>query len=347
MPADADVLEDKPGKCPKCGMTLQPIRLVSVWTCASKPGLVAADKPGKCPVDGTALVQMTMAVSWTCSGSTTASISPGTCADGSPMKAQYALRPHGNHNPQHGGQFFMAPDNWHHLEGTYPRAGIFRMYLYDDYTKPLPRAQERRVVGELIVQGQSHPLVLAPNGHYLETKIPPTLPAEMQAKVKFQSDGQPSVFDFTFDTYSKERAATSTWVAKAASTPATSAPASMVSSAIDPALIPLPIPNSTPDIVMQLQTRTEQIRVLIDKGSIGEVYVPAFQAKDLAVALEGHEQELTSEKRPIVDSALAKLVRAAYLLDAFGDLGNKEQISAAFTQFAAAEHDVVAAFPPQ
>jgi hypothetical protein len=47
----------------------------------------------------------------------------------------------------------------------------------------------------------------------------------------------------------------------------------------------------------------------------------------------------------VTEPAIARLVRAAYMLDAFGDLGNKQQISAAFDQFAAASKDIVSAFP--
>jgi heavy metal-binding protein len=358
MTGDEDVIEDKPGKCPKCGMTLVPIRLVSVWTCASKPGLVTEQKPGRCPADGTSLVQMTMAVSWTCPDSAKESTSPGTCADGSPMKANYKLRPHGNHNPQHGGQFFMAPDNWHHLEGTYPRAGVFRMYLYDDYTKPLARAQEKEIHGEIVVGGTSYPLALAPNGRYLEAKVAgAALPAAMQAKVKFKPDGQSNVFDFNFEKYSKDVAATAAAVmAKTAPAPAApaavpvttpvAAPAMPTTPGVDPALIPLPIPDKVPEMLSQLRTRTDQIRTLIDKGLFADVYVPAFQAKDLALALEEHQNDLAAEKRRVTEPAIAKLVRSAYLLDAFGDLGNKQQISAAYDQFAAASKDILSAFPP-
>lgn len=369
MMGDEDVIDDKPGKCPKCGMTLVPIRLVSVWTCLQQPGLVTRDTPGKCPVDGQPLVQMTMAVSWTCAGSSTESSKPGTCQDGSPMKAQYKLRPHGNHNPQHGGQFFMAPDNWHHLEGTYPQAGDFRLYLYDDYTKPLARAQQQLVTGTIEVFGKSYPLKVAANRRYLEAKIDAALPATMQARIKFKPDGQSNVFDFNFEKYSKDATGAAPTVTKAAPTPpvapkavptpavpapaastagaptaAAPSPAPSVPAGVDPALIPLPIPDAVPDLVDQLRTRTAQIASLIDKGLFADVYVPAFQAKDLALALEAHEKELPVEQQRVVEPAIANLVRAAYLLDAFGDLGNKQQISAAFVEFSAASTDILGAF---
>jgi hypothetical protein len=118
-----------------------------------------------------------------------------------------------------------------------------------------------------------------------------------------------------------------------------------VSSGVDPALIPLPIPQTVPEMLDQLRARTSQIGALIEKGLFADVYVPAFQAKDVALALEAHEKELPLDKQRVAEPAIAKLVRAAYLLDAFGDLGNKQQISAAYVEFSAASKDILSVFP--
>src|ERR1700704_5951754 len=131
-PMHPEILEDKGGSCPICKMDLVPIRLDSVWTCATRPLAVVQDAPGRCPIDGTALVQVTAAISWSCPGSAQESVSPGACPDGSPMQKKYASRAHGNHNPQHGGMFFMGSDNTHHPEGAYLPSGVFRMYFYDE-----------------------------------------------------------------------------------------------------------------------------------------------------------------------------------------------------------------------
>src|SRR6185369_4835110 len=105
----------------------------------------------------------------------------GSCPDGTQMIAKRTLRPHGNHNPQHGGQFFMAPDNFHHLEGAYPRAGVFRLYLYDDYARPLPAAQTRKVKARAVTNETRDPATqvtkelgvspLSVRGPYLEGRI--------------------------------------------------------------------------------------------------------------------------------------------------------------------------------
>jgi hypothetical protein len=120
--------------------------------------------------------------------------------------------------------------------------------------------------------------------------------------------------------------------------------ASVGPSGVDPALIPLPIPDNVPEIVAQLRTRTDQIRTLIDRGMFADVYVPAFHAKDLALALADHGKTLTPERRRVAEPAIAKLVRNAYLLDAFGDIGNKQQISAAYAEFAEASKDILSVF---
>jgi heavy metal-binding protein len=370
MAGDEDVIEDHAGKCRKCGMELVPIRLDTVWTCPVHAA-IHESKPGKCPIDGRQLIQMTMAISWACPGSDKESASPGTCANGAPMVKKFAPRPHGNHNPQHGGQFFMASDNWHHLEGTYLPSGVFRLHLYDDYTKPLPVAQVREISGTVFVKdpqtGQEKPVPLTRIGQYLQGPVGKLrFPAAMYATVKFKANAPDNRFDFTFDGFSKEPApgaAPRTTSASPAAppvptaptpapvpAPATTAPPAVSApsaSGVDPALVPLPIPDTVPEMIAQLRARTDQIRSFIDKGSFASIYVPAFQAKDLALALDSRKADLPADKRRVAEPAIAKLVRCAYMLDAFGDLGNKQQISEAYARFVEAAKDIESSFPSQ
>jgi len=83
---------------------------------------------------------------------------------------------------------------------------------------------------------------------------------------------------------------------------------------------------------------------LIRRGDFTAVYVPAFQAKDLAIALEARLGDLTDANRLTAEPAIQRLVRTAWLLDAFGDLGNRQQITDADAIFGAAVADVVSAF---
>src|SRR4051812_46237518 len=148
-PMHPDVVEDKPGTCPLCRMALVPVRLESVWSCPLHAA-IARFSQGTCPICGRELVQMTMALTWTCKGRPDIDVlQPARCPDGSAMIAKRTLRPHGNHNPQHGGHFFMAPDNTHHLEGTLPSSRIFRVYLYDEFARPLPPARVKDVHGRV------------------------------------------------------------------------------------------------------------------------------------------------------------------------------------------------------
>ncbi len=374
MAGDEDVIEDKPGVCRKCGMKLVPIRLDSVWTCPVHAAVIK-DQPGKCPIDKRDLVQMTMSVAWTCPGNASAkpSLEPGSCPDGTPMQRQYSPRAHGNHNPQHGGGFFMAPDNWHHLEGAYYSPGVFRLYLYDDFTKPLALAQVRSASARIIVgpggkegkDGKEVPLVR--NGRFFEARIGKLpFPLDVQARVKFDASKPENRFDFTFEKFSRDTPApavvTTSATTGTAPTTATAAPPARgtapgvlgtapevetVPPGVDAGLLPAAIPETVPEMLRQLRTRNDQIKAFIDRGAYAAVYVPAFQAKDVALALDEKKGTLPQDRQRAVGPAVDRLVRTAYLLDAFGDLGNKQQIVDAFKQFSAAVDDIETAFPKQ
>jgi hypothetical protein len=122
-------------------------------------------------------------------------------------------------------------------------------------------------------------------------------------------------------------------------------PAPASASGVDPGLVPLPIPDTVPEMLAQLAQRTEQIKRFIDQGSFANVYVPAFQAKDLALALDERMKDLRPDQLKVAGPAIKRLVRSAWLLDAFGDIGNRQQISEAYAQFAAAVKDVESVFP--
>jgi hypothetical protein len=169
----------------------------------------------------------------------------------------------------------------------------------------------------------------------------------MSAKVRFVGDQPEYRFDFTFAAISKEppapvlRAAQTQPLAQPA---ATALPTPAGAAPVDTSLVPLPIPATMSGILEQLQERQKQVGDLIARGDFSAVWVPAFQAKDLGIALEPHLAHLAPEQRDAGEPAIARLVRAAWLLDASGDIGNRQQIEAVYVTFTAAVADVVTAF---
>ena len=103
-------------------------------------------------------------------------------------------------------------------------------------------------------------------------------------------------------------------------------------------------PAALPDVLAQLRVRNGEIKALMERGEFGSIYVPALQAKELALSLETHRRELGPGGETLLDMALNHVVRYAYLLDVVGDLGNRDLVVAAYAQFEAAERDVEAAF---
>jgi hypothetical protein len=291
------------------------------------------------------------------------------------MVLRRALRAHGDHNPRHGGQFFMAPDNWHHLEGTHPAARVFRLYIYDDFARPLSPAQLRAVQARAVtretfdpttrttIDVTAFPLTPARDGSYLEARLDGvTLPLAVTAKVRLKMDTPEYRFDFTFAAVTREppRSAPPASARSTAGPPSAPAPPAPAAAADSPgvagppasgdvpagpgALDVLPVPGNMGDILAQLRLRRRHVGELIDAGNLGAVWVPAFQAKDLAVALEPHVLHLDPARREPAADALARIVRFAWLLDAIGDVGNRQQLTEAYAAFARAIDDVTGAF---
>jgi hypothetical protein len=195
----------------------------------------------------------------------------------------------------------------------------------------------------------------------------------MTAKVKFKRDEQEHRFDFTFQSLTQAPAAP--LAAAAARTPARTAPASVAPrtpaaapgpaargpapapapaadaaapdttpAAPDAALAQLPIPDTMDGILAQLRTRTTHVRELIERGDSTAVWVPAFQVRDLALALEPHLTHLAPSQRDAAGPAIERIVRLAWLLDAQGDTGNRPALTAGYAAFLSEVSALLTAF---
>jgi hypothetical protein len=107
------------------------------------------------------------------------------------------------------------------------------------------------------------------------------------------------------------------------------------------------IPDTLPELLAQLRARAVEIKALIDRGEFASIYVPALQAKDLGLALEAHRNELRTGREKMLGPTLTRLVRYAYLLDAVGDLGNRDEIVAAYSLFTETVSEIETAFSNQ
>ena len=216
----------------------------------------------------------------------------------------------------------------------------------------------------------------AHGGQYLEAKVDAARPGAVVAKLMLKTGGPEHHFDFTFNELTKDPApaASTSTAAKPAATPiapartaqpatpttrasassassqaaaapvpnAASAPAAAQATSPDPpvminaALINVPIPGTLDEIVAEIGVRDRRIRELVDAGRFVDIWLPAFEAKDLALALNSYGPGMPTYKRRNLDPVIKQLLHAAWMLDSFGDLGNRDQVTAAYARFSSA-----------
>ena len=250
---------------------------------------------------------------------------------------------HMDHTPRHGGRVFMAPDSFHHIEGAYPETGTFRLYATDNYRDPV---DVRLWMGRAVLSEEydpetdefeellSFPLLPSPDGSYLEAEVGDLpVPADIIAKIQIVEDFPEDRFDFIFTEFSGELN-----VADAATS--ASAPESLpLAERIRPT-----IPENTNTIVSNISERNDEIANLVSTGGFTEIFIPALQSKELALALNERVDDLSIRTQTDVRIAIRSLVRAAWLLDWYGDLGNKQQVSDAYDIFNQAVLEIVTVY---
>jgi hypothetical protein len=274
----------------------------------------------------------------------------------------------------------MADDGWHHLEGAYPSPGLFRVFFYDDWTRPLALEgfSARLIVKDsagtevaTVPLHASQDASAAPNA--MEAQIPnASLPLSTSLRVRFKTGEAEKFFDFTFNDYSKEPGeatriasapeqspaptAPEVRVADAAVAPEPPAPApvrvegqvsaSPMNGTIATPFQPEPIPATAREILAELTARSQELAEKIENGApMGEYWVPALRTKDLALALvKNHLSEIPSRQRAVAENAAGRLLRAAFAIDNFADLGDRERLLSAHAAFVSAVSDLRSAY---
>ena len=114
-----------------------------------------------------------------------------------------------------------------------------------------------------------------------------------------------------------------------------------------------PVPASTAieasakasrDLLELIQKHDQEIQALIDKGAFTSVWLAAFPAKDAALELGEAAVATPQERQRQVQDAVKDLVVAAWLLDLYGDFGDKLKLTRAYRAFSDAVEALVAAY---
>jgi len=78
-----------------------------------------------------------------------------------------------------------------------------------------------------------------------------------------------------------------------------------------------------------------------------DMYFPALAAKEAALALDDRTVELPADRRGAASDAVKRVVLGAWLIDAYGDIGDKLKLTEAYDAFAGAVSDLKSVYGQQ
>jgi hypothetical protein len=282
MPGDEDVIDDKPGSCPTCHMTLVPLRLDAAPV---RPGAIANTLEAHFPSAQAALpLRLTAAVKFSATG-----------------KAQ--------------------PFD----------------FQFNEFSKdPAPSAAVR-------------PALQSPNAQRQ---------VDFGDSSPFRTAPAVGVAGRTAQRIAVRTAALLQWTA--AQAPAAAPPTQPSAPGRPPDLLageiaPMPpalaaaldesvLPKGVPALLDELRKRVSEVDSLVKQGSLAEVWLPAMATKTVALVLGDHARQLPGPKQAQATSAVSRVVTAAWLIDGYGDLGDRGKIVGAYDQLTAAIADLEEAF---
>ena len=344
-----------PGECPECWMELKTKRslmegkdlapqtaewkmkeegLIPIYWCPNRGrpdhSLVDYSQPASCPTCGTPLAhkaQFETQHTWTCVTPLCEKkgelyYGPGLCsACGQPV----AGMGHMDHTPVHGGwQFFMADNLYHHLEGTMPQPGLFKLYLYDDWKVPL---DARNVAGKLYIEQKNestgevteteYVLEVQKEGDtFLIANVPKDFPLAFYTKIFLA--GEEKRFDFEFDELTQEPENTDIAANIRLHTHER---------------VPVEIPPTVDGIVREILRRDRNLQSLMQAKDWFGLHYPAFDAKDFVAALADRQDGLNVRQRGQLKTAIGLINRGANALDRAGDMADEPRVTQAYETF--------------
>ncbi len=225
---------------------------------------------------------------------------------------------HMDHEPMHGGQFFMADNMFHHVEGSMPSPGELRMHFYDNFKQPLdPRNFSGTAFIETlntetgVVTEDTFVLFHARDGDaFLTAVLPAKMPVALYTSISL--GGEDKRFDFEFETLSIEPVRSRVALAGGVDTSGTH----------EHVRPPLKVPETIEGILAELAVRDSDLLGRIQNQDWNTLFVPAFDARDLVEALEKMDAGLSPRERgklrtlrSAINRSVGKIERTAHSND--------------------------------